>query len=209
MTSQVVLVVKNLPVNTGDARDIGLISGLGRSPAEGNSNPLQYILAWEISWTEKPSGLQSMGPQRVRHNWATEPTHMAKLWITSSFNKYLSSVDYLLSTVLEAGKRKVCSCPQRIPGTGEPGGLPSMGSHRVGHDWSNLAAAAALRELVIRYMRWMLERKLRCSDETQDRGEPRMETQEEQWTPSGDTEWVSSIAASLKICQVHVQPPVF
>ena len=30
----------------------------------------------------------------------------------------------------------------RIPGTGDPGGLPSMGSHRVGHDWSNLAAAA-------------------------------------------------------------------
>ena len=31
----------------------------------------------------------------------------------------------------------------RIPGTGEPGGLPSMGSHRVGHDLSDLAAAAA------------------------------------------------------------------
>ena len=31
----------------------------------------------------------------------------------------------------------------RIPGTGEPGGLPSVGSHRVGHDWSDLAAAAA------------------------------------------------------------------
>ena len=31
----------------------------------------------------------------------------------------------------------------RIPGTGEPGGLPSMGSHRVGHDWSDAAAAAA------------------------------------------------------------------
>ena len=31
----------------------------------------------------------------------------------------------------------------RIPGTGEPGGLPSLGSHRVGHDWSDLAAAAA------------------------------------------------------------------
>ena len=31
----------------------------------------------------------------------------------------------------------------RIPGTGEPGELASMGSHRVGHDWSNLAAAAA------------------------------------------------------------------
>ena len=31
----------------------------------------------------------------------------------------------------------------RIPGMGEPGELPSMGSHRVGHDWSDLAAAAA------------------------------------------------------------------
>ena len=31
----------------------------------------------------------------------------------------------------------------RIPGTGEPGGLPSVGSHRGGHDWSGLAAAAA------------------------------------------------------------------
>ena len=31
---------------------------------------------------------------------------------------------------------------RRIPGTAEPGGLPSMGSHRVGRDWSDLAAAA-------------------------------------------------------------------
>ena len=40
--SQVVLVIKNLPVNAGDRRDISLISGSGRSPGEGNSNPLQY-----------------------------------------------------------------------------------------------------------------------------------------------------------------------
>ena len=33
-----------------------------------------------------------------------------------------------------------------IPGTEEPGGLPSMGSHRVGHDWSDLAAVAAARK---------------------------------------------------------------
>ena len=33
----------------------------------------------------------------------------------------------------------------RIPGTGEPGGLPSMGSHRVGHDWSDLAVAEITR----------------------------------------------------------------
>jgi len=35
----------------------------------------------------------------------------------------------------------------RIPGTGEPGGLPSMGSHRVGHDWSDLAAVVAAESL--------------------------------------------------------------
>ena len=38
----------------------------------------------------------------------------------------------------------------RIPGTGEPGGLPSMGSHRAGHDWSDLAAAAAATVLLVR-----------------------------------------------------------
>ena len=36
----------------------------------------------------------------------------------------------------------------RIPGMGEPGGLPSMGSHRVGHDWNDLAAAAASWEWI-------------------------------------------------------------
>ena len=36
----------------------------------------------------------------------------------------------------------------RIPGTGEPGGPPSMGSHRVGHDWSDLAAALRSRRVM-------------------------------------------------------------
>ena len=35
----------------------------------------------------------------------------------------------------------------RIPGMGEPGGLPSVGSHRVGHDWSDLAAASFIRPI--------------------------------------------------------------
>ena len=35
----------------------------------------------------------------------------------------------------------------RVPGTGEPGGLPSMRSHTVGHDWGDLAAAAASKFL--------------------------------------------------------------
>ena len=41
MGFQVVLVVKNLPANAGDAGDMGLIPGSGRSP-RGNGNPLQY-----------------------------------------------------------------------------------------------------------------------------------------------------------------------
>ena len=39
----------------------------------------------------------------------------------------------------------------RIPGTGEPGGLPSMGSHRVRHNWSDLAAAAACCLKLLRF----------------------------------------------------------
>ena len=55
----------------------------------------------------------------------------------------------------------------RIPGTGEPGGLPSVGLHRVGHDWSDLAAVAAaahtskvmlqiLQVMLQQYMNWEL-----------------------------------------------------
>ena len=47
-----------------NAGGVGLIPGWGRSPGEGNGNPL-HILAWEIPWTEEPDGLQSMGLQRV------------------------------------------------------------------------------------------------------------------------------------------------
>ena len=57
--------LKNPPDNAGDIRDMGLIPGSGRSPGGGHGNPL---LAWIIPWTEKPSGLQSTGLQRVRHD---------------------------------------------------------------------------------------------------------------------------------------------
>ena len=40
----------------------------------------------------------------------------------------------------------------RIPGTGEPGVLPSMGSHRVGHDWSDLAAAAKCKHFFYQFL---------------------------------------------------------
>ena len=42
----------------------------------------------------------------------------------------------------------------RIPGTGEPGGLPSMGSHRVRHDWSDLQAAVAVSNALRKKRYW-------------------------------------------------------
>ena len=79
-------------------------------------------LAWKIKWMEEPARLQSMGSQRVKHNWATSLftfTHWRRKWQPSPLLTW------------------------RIPGMGEPSGLPSMGSYRVGHNWSDLAAAAA------------------------------------------------------------------
>ena len=66
------IVVKNLPANIGDERDSDSLAGPGRSPGVGYSNPPQYSRlenpmdrgAW---WT-----VESVGSQRVRHNWATE-----------------------------------------------------------------------------------------------------------------------------------------
>ena len=51
--------------------DLGSTPGSGRSPGEGNGNPLQYYCL-EILWTEEPGGLLSMGSHRVRHNLITK-----------------------------------------------------------------------------------------------------------------------------------------
>ena len=58
----------------------------------------------------------------------------------------------------------------KTPGTEEPGGLPSMGSHRVGHDWCDLAAAAAADSLGKSLMLGKIEgrrrehQRMRCLD---------------------------------------------
>ena len=82
-------------------------------------------LAWKIPWTEEPGRLQTMG------SWS----RLSDFTFTFHFHA-LEKEMATHSSVLA----------WRIPGTGEPGGLLSMGSHRVGHDWSDLAAAAAALE---------------------------------------------------------------
>ena len=47
------------------------IRSLGREdPLEEGIATHSSVLAWRIPWTEEPGGLQSMGPQRARHDWA-------------------------------------------------------------------------------------------------------------------------------------------
>ena len=68
--------VKNLPaVQETWVQSLGLEHPLEKGMATHSS-----ILAWEIPWTEEPGGLQSIGSQRVRHDWATEHTHWLSLF---------------------------------------------------------------------------------------------------------------------------------
>ena len=79
-------------------------------------------LAWKITWTEKSGRLQSMGLLRVGHELRVR-NELSDFTFTFHFHA-LEEEMATHSSVLA----------WRIPGTGEPGGLPSMGSHRVGHD---------------------------------------------------------------------------
>ena len=82
-------------------------------------------LAWKIPWVEAPGRLQSMGREELD---MTED-------FTFTFHFHALEKEMATHSSVLAW---------RIPGTGEPGGLPSLGSHRVGRDWSDLAAATVL-----------------------------------------------------------------
>ena len=50
---------KKSTYNAGGMRDVGLTPESGKSPGDGNGNPLQHSFAWKILWTEAPDRLQS------------------------------------------------------------------------------------------------------------------------------------------------------
>ena len=85
--------------------------------------PHSSTLSWKIPWTEEPGGLQSMGSLRVRHDWATS----------------LSLFTFM------HWRRKWPPTPVFLPGESQGRGsrVSLWQLHRVGHDWSDLAAAAA------------------------------------------------------------------
>ena len=66
--SLVAQVVKNRPASAGDARDAGLIPGSGRSPREGNGNPVHYSCLENTMERGAWWATQSMGLQRVGHD---------------------------------------------------------------------------------------------------------------------------------------------
>ena len=104
------------------------------------------VFAWRskagIAWeTQEIVGIASPP-------WREEPDRPAVHGVTKSRTR-LS--DFTFTFHFHALEKEMAThstvLAWRIPGMGEPGGLPSMGSHRVGHDWSDLAVAACIKHI--------------------------------------------------------------
>ena len=108
---------------------------LGRSSGEGN------CYSWRRQW--HPTPVLFPGNPMDRGAW------WAAVHGVATSRKRLN--DFTFTFHFHALEKEMATHSSvlawRIPGMGEPGGLPSMGLHRVGHDWSDLAAAAAARIL--------------------------------------------------------------
>ena len=115
-------------------RDEPNYEGLYWILGEGNGNPLQY------SCLENP---MDGGAWKAAVHGVTEgQTRLSDFTFTFHFHA-LEKEMATHSSVLA----------WRIPEKGEPGGLPSMGSHRIGHEWSGLAVAAAYTYISIYFLK--------------------------------------------------------
>ena len=102
--SQVAIVVKNLPPNARDAGAQVSIPGSGRFP--GGGNPLQYSCL-ENPWTEESGWLQSIGSQRIRHDWASKHMFLDMRILSLSFCEFM----YLcISNCLKKGGKEIYTC---------------------------------------------------------------------------------------------------
>ena len=115
-------------------------------------------LAWKIPWAEEPGRLQSMEFSRPEYwKWVAFPftrvSSQPRDWtqVSNTVGKFFTSwATREACKPLYSGEPKhnyflIKLIVTSIPGTEEPGGLLSLGLHRVGHDWSDLAATAAAR----------------------------------------------------------------
>ena len=105
----------NLMVKLGEKMNVGILCKSSAKIGEGNGTPLQY------SCLENPMDRGAW--KAAIHGFAKSRTRLSDFTFTFHFH------------ALEKEMATHSSVPAwRLPGTGEPGGLPSMGSHRVGHD---------------------------------------------------------------------------
>ena len=133
----------------------GLNPWMGKESLEEGMAALSSILAWRIPWTEEPGGLQSRGLQRVGHDWsnlAHTHTHWPcntriLYWFMTKHSRVIAffSGNYVgllgsFACTREKGEKAMAphssTLAWKIPWMEEPGGLQSMGSIRVGHDWA-------------------------------------------------------------------------
>ena len=132
--------------------------------------PRSSTPAWEIPWMEEHGRLQSLGSLRIGHDWAIHfhfslscigegngnPLQRSCLENSKDGGAWHAAIhgvagsrtrlrDFTFTFHFHALEKEMATHSSilawRIPGMGKPGGQPSMGSYRVGHDWSDLAAA--------------------------------------------------------------------
>ena len=121
-----------------------------RNQSEKAMAPHSSTLAWKIPWMEEPGRLQSMGVTKSRTR--------------------LSDVTFIFHFHALEKEMAIHSCilAWRIRGMGEPGGLLSMGLHRVGHDWSDLAAVVeGINSRLDDTMEWISKIEERAAEITQ------------------------------------------
>ena len=110
------------------------------------------IIAWRNPWVEEPCRLQSIGSQRVRHDWsdwaciqadrynltfgASKVAVMKNLPAKARDTRDVGLIPGLGLPLEEGIATHSSTLAWRIPWTEEPGGLQSMGSQRVRHDWA-------------------------------------------------------------------------
>ena len=151
------LVVKNSPAPCRRCRRRGFGPWIRKISWREAWQPTPVLLPGESHGQKSLAGYSPWGC-RVGHNWS-DLAHML-LWILN-YSLDIGCISLCLSLspgglasdfgqweqVVASSEKAIAphssTLAWRIPGTGQPGGLPSVGSHRVRHDWSDLAAAAA------------------------------------------------------------------
>ena len=139
-----------------DVRDRASTPGWSRSPRGGHDNPLQYSCletpmdrgAWQATAQRVTQNRTQLNGTPRQYSCLENPMDGGAWW-AAAYGVAMSRTrlsDFTFTFHFHALEKEMATHSSvlawRIPGTGEPGGLPSLGSHRVGHGWSNLAVAA-------------------------------------------------------------------